>query len=155
MSVKGKTIFRGGMISEGIVSGKSGIELITGTSNVTVGRNYLSDTTFNISLQSGNEIAFKIDNSAELIGNKYTFYVSDSPGTLTGASIIFTPTSTSRFFGLASCSDENLEIRGKSEVVINEARYLKGCLINIRLISSGQISINITSPDESSKISIS
>lgn len=155
MSVKGKAIFRGGMISEGIVSGKSGIELVSGTSNIIVGRNYLSDTIFNVDLQSGNEIAFTIDNSVGLIGNKYIFYVSDSPGTLTGASIIFRPTSPSRFFGLASCSDENLEIRNKSEVIINEARYLVGCLIHIRLISSGQVSINITSPDESSKIGIS
>tara|TARA_R110001592_G_scaffold47254_1_gene149922 strand:+ start:2079 stop:2543 length:465 start_codon:yes stop_codon:yes gene_type:complete len=152
---KGKTIFRGGAVSEGVISGKNEIELINGNSDISVGKNYLSDTTFNIGLQSGSEMVFKIENTLKLIGNTYTFYVNESPGQLTGASITFRPSVGSSFFGLASCSDGNLKIRNSSEIIVNEARYLTGCLITIRLINANQISINIISPDESSKISVS
>ena len=152
---KGKTIFRGGMISEGIVSGKKEVKLINGNSNISVDENYLSDTAFNVGLQSGVQMVFKIKNTLQLIGNTYTFYVNESPGTVTGASITFKPSVGSSFFGLASCSNGNLVIRNSSAIVVNEARYLTGCLITVRLISANQISFNIISPDESSNISVS
>tara|TARA_Y100000389_G_C17451506_1_gene515134 strand:+ start:1975 stop:2436 length:462 start_codon:yes stop_codon:yes gene_type:complete len=151
---KGKAIFRGGMISEGIVSGKNEIELISGTGIIDIGKNYLSDTFFDINLQSANEMSFRIDNS--MLGNTYTFYISNSPGVVTGAFLDFRPRVIgATFYGLASCSDGNLEIRNESIVTINEGRYLRGCIITVRLVSANQISINIVSPDESSKITTS
>lgn len=153
---KGKTIFRGGMISEGIVSGKRGVELISGNGIINIGKNYLSDTWFDVNLQSGNELSFRIDASANLIGNTYTFYISDSPGTVTGAFLDFRPiVPGATFYGLASCSDGNLEIRNGSIVTVNESRYLRGCLITVRLVKLNQISINIISPDTNLKITTS
>lgn len=152
---KGKTIFRGGLISEGIVSGKNEIETIYASGSISVGRNYLSDTAFDVKLLATNEVYFNIKYSTELIGNTYMFYVSDSPATATGALIKFTASAGSSFFGLASCSDGNLTIRNSTEVVVNESRYLKGCLINVRILSANQISINITSPDALTNITTS
>ncbi len=156
MNTKGKTIFRGGVISEGIVSGKKGVNSISGNGSIDIGKNYLSDTWFDVNLQSGNELSFRFDTSANLIGNTYTFYISDSPGTLTGAFLDFRPrVSGATFYGLASCFDGNLEIRNGSIVTVNESRYLRGCLITVRLVRLDQISINITSPDSRSKITTS
>lgn len=144
MSTRGKTVFRGGILSDNTIQGKTSIEYIVGTSTTRLSSNYPSNTTFDVNLQTGNAIDFVFPIiSTDDIGKEFDFYVQDSPGTTTGAFIRFTTSTGSVLKGIATCTDSTLEIRDAVRIDITEQRYLGGTLIKAKIINETQISFQI------------
>ena len=141
MSTRGKTVFRGGILSDNTIQGKTSIEYIVGTSTTRLDSNYPSNTTFDINLQSGNAIDFAFPGiSTDDIGKEFDFYIQAAPGIATGAKVRFSTTAGSVLKGIATCTDSTLEIRDAVRIDITEQRYLGGTLIKAKIMNETQIS---------------
>lgn len=155
MSTRGKTVFRGGILSDNTIQGKTSVEYIVGTSTTRLDSNYPSNTTFDINLQSGNEIDFAFPTiSTDDIGKEFDFYIQGSPGTTTGAKVRFSTTAGSVLKGIATCIDSTLEIRDAVRIDIAEQRYLGGTLIKAKIMNETQISFQVFLTVDSSFITI-
>lgn len=155
MSTRGKTVFRGGILSDNTIQGKTSIEYIVGTSTTRLDSNYPSNTTFDINLKSGNVIDFAFPGiSTDDIGKEFDFYIQAAPGITTGAKVRFSTTAGSVLKGIATCIDSTLEIRDAVRIDIKEQRYLGGTLIKAKIMNETQISFQVFLTVDSSYITI-
>lgn len=153
MNEKGKTIFRGGLVSEGAVSGKKLIQTISGSNTIKLDKTYLSETIFKIDILTSNQIIFDFSDAASMIGNSYQFYISSS-SLASLAYLNFKAKGVVKMNGLALFADGNIRMSNATSITINESKFLKGTLVNVIILSGQDVSININSPENSSIIDV-